>query len=371
MDRVPMKIAFYAPLKPLDHPVPSGDRKMARQLVAALRAGGHTVDIACDLRMHAATPHDAGRLDQARREADAIIARWQRQGGAGADLWFSYHPYYKAPDVVGPIICRHFGIAYVTAEASYAGKRDGDAWQASQALVIDAIGLARVNFCLTPGDAEGLARIAAADRLVMLAPFIETTGGGVKARRLHAPVRLVSVAMMRPGVKVQSYRFLAVALARLGAPDWHLTVVGDGPAMAEVRQAFAGLGPDRVGFSGELAPEAVKTLLGDSDIFVWPGFGEAYGLAYLEAQAAGLPAVALHTHGVPSVVCHGKTGLLVKDAAPDAFAAAIARIARDPALYGKFSRQARRFVAEERSLKAAAAILDRHLAPLTARQATA
>ena len=130
-----MEIAFYAPLKPLDHPVPSGDRKMARQLVAALRAAGHAVDIACDLRMHATTPHDANLLDQARREADTIIARWERRAGRPADLWFTYHPYYKAPDVVGPIICRHFGIAYVTAEASYAGKRDRDAWQASQAAM--------------------------------------------------------------------------------------------------------------------------------------------------------------------------------------------------------------------------------------------
>ena len=36
-----MRIAFYAPLKPPDHPVPSGDRRMARMLWAALRAGGH------------------------------------------------------------------------------------------------------------------------------------------------------------------------------------------------------------------------------------------------------------------------------------------------------------------------------------------
>ena len=36
-----MRIAFYAPLKPPDHPVPSGDRRMARLLMAALATAGH------------------------------------------------------------------------------------------------------------------------------------------------------------------------------------------------------------------------------------------------------------------------------------------------------------------------------------------
>jgi glycosyltransferase involved in cell wall biosynthesis len=70
---------------------------------------------------------------------------------------------------------------------------------------------------------------------------------------------------------------------------------------------------------------------------------------------------------VPSVVKDGETGLLVKDAEPDAFAAAIARIAGDRELYRKFSLAARRFVAEERSLETAARVLERHLAALAPR----
>ena len=45
-----MKIAFYAPMKPPDHPVPSGDRTMARLLVRALETAGHEVRLACRLR---------------------------------------------------------------------------------------------------------------------------------------------------------------------------------------------------------------------------------------------------------------------------------------------------------------------------------
>ncbi len=362
-----LNIVFYAPLKPPGHPVPSGDRKMARQLIAALDAGGHRVIIASEFRMYASAPHDADIIARARREAETIIARWERGGGAPADLWFSYHPYYKAPDVIGPIICRHFGMAYVTAEASYAGKRDADEWRHSQALVVDALRLARLNLCFTPGDAEGVERVAGAGRVAMLAPFIDNMPAGPAVGRTpHTPLRLVTVAMMRPGVKVESYRFLAAALARLSDLDWHLSVAGGGPSMPEVRQAFSGLERGRVSFAGELEPEAVKALVADSDLYVWPGFGEAYGLAYLEAQAAGLPVVALHTHGVPSVVRHSETGFLVSNAEPDAFAAAIASIAGDPALYRRLSGTARRFVAEERSLASAAKVLADHLLPLAA-----
>ena len=42
--------------------------------------------------------------------------------------------------------------------------------------------------------------------------------------------------------------------------------------------------------------------------YVWPGTGEAYGIAYMEAQAAGLPVVAQKTAGVPEVVKDGVTG---------------------------------------------------------------
>jgi hypothetical protein len=45
-----MRIAFYAPMKPPDHPVPSGDRRMSRLLIAALGRAGHEVELASRLR---------------------------------------------------------------------------------------------------------------------------------------------------------------------------------------------------------------------------------------------------------------------------------------------------------------------------------
>ena len=58
-------------------------------------------------------------------------------------------------------------------------------------------------------------------------------------------------------------------------------------------------------------PAAVPDVLYASGaIYVWPGFGEAYGLAYLEAQAAGLPVVAQDIDGVPGGRARWQTGIL-------------------------------------------------------------
>ena len=51
-----MRIGFYAPLKAPDHPVPSGDRQMARHLMAALGAAGHGVELVSRLRSFAPRP---------------------------------------------------------------------------------------------------------------------------------------------------------------------------------------------------------------------------------------------------------------------------------------------------------------------------
>ena len=65
-----------------------------------------------------------------------------------------------------------------------------------------------------------------------------------------ARLRLITVAMMRPGAKLASYRLLAAALARISLHDWELVVVGDGAARAEVEAAFARFDPRRMRFVG-------------------------------------------------------------------------------------------------------------------------
>ena len=363
-----MRIAFHAPLKAPDHPVPSGDRQMARLLLAALRMGGHTAEVVSTFRSFLPAP-DAGRLRAveaaAEREAGRIAASWETEGPP--DLWFCYHPYYKAPDLLGPRLAARFGLPYAAAEASHAGKRAHGPWAAWHQANAAALREADRQVCFTPRDAEGLAGMVPPDRIVMLPPFIDAPpfGPAARATRHSGPVELVTAAMMRAGDKARSFAFLAAALGALPPGlDWRLTVVGDGPEREAVRAMFAGLPVGRIAWAGERDAAGVAGAMAGADLYVWPGFGEAYGIAYLEAGASGLPSLAMDCGGIGSVVADGATGMLTPEGDLGAYARALAALIGDPARRRTLGAEARRMVLGERTVARAAEILSGALATL-------
>ena len=115
--------------------------------------------------------------------------------------------------------------------------------------------------------------------------------------------RLLTVAMMRNGDKLASYRILADALERMPHLPWSLDMVGDGEAREEIVSAVR-LPGNRVRFHGAIDSKAElkAPLRGSADLFVWPAVNEAYGMVLLEAQALGCPVVAGAYGGVASVV---------------------------------------------------------------------
>ena len=359
-----MRIAFYAPLKAPDHPVPSGDRQMARLLVRALTLAGHTVDIVSRLRSFTRDPSPASQ-DVVNAAAQAEIARLSAEWiqAKAPDLWFCYHPYYKSPDLIGPALGKAFSIPYVTAESSYSARRNVGAWATSQKAVEAGVKQAALNICFTCRDHDGLALLVPESRLALLPPFIDTSAFSTSTTG-STPPKLVTVAMMRPGDKMESYAMLAQALEACSALPWTLSVVGDGPCRDEVHTAFAGIDPARIEWLGERKPEEISAILATGDLFVWPGFGEAYGLAYLEAQAVGLPVVAQDIAGVPEVVDNGETGILTQPGDAEEYASAITRLLTDGDARREMGEAARRFVHEQRSLEGAAARLSAMLAEL-------
>jgi glycosyltransferase involved in cell wall biosynthesis len=361
-----LRVAFHAPLKPPHHPVPSGDRLMARQLMKVLERLGHTVDVASTLRTWRETP-DTGELSaleaQAREEIDRLAAEWRRDGAP--DLWFTYHNYYRAPDLIGPAMARRFAIPYVVAEGSYAKKRDRDGWAGHQALALIGLRQANLHLCFTARDISGLADVAPRERLLDFPPFLELEGNTATSRSAHVgPVRLVTIGMARPGKKLENFRQLAAALGRIADAPWRLDAIGGGAALAEARAAFGVLGEDRITFHGEQPRARVLDLIATADLYVWPGFEEAYGLSYLEAQAHGVPVVARNEGGVSAVVRHGETGLLTPPGDMDAFAAAIRALIEDAPRRRRMGEAARRFVQSERTLESAVQRLAGPLAAL-------
>lgn len=183
-------------------------------------------------------------------------------------------------------------------------------------------------------------------------------------------VRLIAAAMMRPGTKAGSYLVLARTLARIADLPWTLTLIGDGSERPAVEAAFADFPPGRVAFLGRRErPETLAAFAGH-DLFVWPGLNEAYGVVYLEAQAAGLPVVALDSGGVPDVVEPGHGAILAPDGDEAALAAAIARLVGDADLRRRMGEAARRFARQERNGESARAILGRALEALLRRRGT-
>ncbi|AVA25281.1 glycosyltransferase family 4 protein [Rhizobium sp. NXC24] len=360
-----MKIAFYAPLKSPNHPVPSGDRLMARLIIAALEMAGHKVEIASELRSFRPTPQDASSAEIARKAADEtarLLEKWRAE--PRPDLWFTYHPYYKTPDLIGPPVTASLGIPYVTAEASYSRRHDDGGWGENQRLIAEAVRQAAVNLCFTERDRIGLLDAVPEGRYERFLPFIDTAHFGPPADEA-APHRLITVAMMRRGDKFDSYVMLAQALELIRDREWTLTVIGDGPMRGEVRTLFSAFDADRITWLGERSTPEIVTALRTGGIYVWPGCGEAYGLAYLEAQAAGLPVIAQATAGVPEVVVDGVTGFLTPEGDLSAQADAIARLLGDDQKRRAMGKAAYRFVHHERSLTAASkrleAILRKHL----------
>src|SRR2546425_1087986 len=198
-----MRIAFYAPLKPPDHPVPSGDRRIARLFLDALRLAGHEPFVASRLRSFDASGDPARQTHLAalgRRTAERLVRRWQEAPETAPGLWFTYHLYYKAPDWLGPAVSAALGIPYVVAEASHAAKRATGPWALGHRAVEQALHRADAVIGLNSADRAGvLPLLRQPQRWFALPPFLDARGYPARRLRPGDAPRLIAVAMMRPG----------------------------------------------------------------------------------------------------------------------------------------------------------------------------
>ena len=114
-------------------------------------------------------------------------------------------------------------------------------------------------------------------------------------------------------------------------PDVHLVIAGEGELRASIEAHIERLGlGDRVRLLGHRkdAPAIVQAL----DVYVSSSWSEGLGTSVLEALACGVPVVATVAGGVPEMVIHEQTGLLVPARDSESLAAAILRMLRDESL---------------------------------------
>ena len=290
------RVAFYAPLKSPRHPVPSGDREIARNLIDIIAAGGAQVDLVTELKIFDKTG-DAALQEQLRDKAKVEINRLCADMPA-VDLWVTYHNYYKAPDLIGPHVARARGIPYVQIESTRARRRLTGPWARFAQSAHAAADQAALIFYFTANDLIALERDKHPQQSLMsLPPFLPTQTLPC-ASTLTGP--MLSVGMMRKGDKLASYQLIADALQHLPG-DWQLQIAGDGPARADVEALMAPFGA-RVTFLGQLSRPELAQIYRQASLFLWPGVNEAFGMVYLEAQSHGLPVVAQDRPGVRDVL---------------------------------------------------------------------
>jgi glycosyltransferase involved in cell wall biosynthesis len=243
-------------------------------------------------------------------------------------------------------------------------------------------------------DLEKLAHAAATRRLLQKVRFVlvrsesiaqrlESLGCDPQKIRIHRTgVPLEEIAFEQRAIPpdgawrcVQACRLiakkgLATTLRAFAAfaqkyPRAQLTIAGEGPLLEELRAQAAALGlGDRVFFSGFLPQPTLRALYRESHLFLHPselspnGDQEGVPNSMLEAMASGLPVVATWHGGIPEAVADGESGLLVPERDDRAVAAAMLRLASDPAAYDRMSVAAAQHVMARFDLQKQARILE-------------
>ena len=116
-----------------------------------------------------------------------------------------------------------------------------------------------------------------------------------------------------------------------GAPTMRLTIAGDGPDRGAILRLAAELGvEDKVVLAGRLDRRALRQLYATADVFILPSELESFGIAALEARAAGLPVIAMLAGGARDFITAGTNGLLARDTTE--LATFISRLALDQPL---------------------------------------
>ena len=114
-----LRILFYAPFKPLGHGHPSGDLVTATEIAGYLVKQGHEVIPASSLRCRWIY-WKPWLWPQLLLEKRRVVRRFLKND---VDLWFTYHTYYKAPDLLGPYASQKIKIPYVIFQGIYSTKR--------------------------------------------------------------------------------------------------------------------------------------------------------------------------------------------------------------------------------------------------------
>ncbi|HSF06698.1 MAG TPA: glycosyltransferase family 4 protein [Methylomirabilota bacterium] len=155
---------------------------------------------------------------------------------------------------------------------------------------------------------------------------------------------ILCVARMYPRKRVEDLLEAASTLRRR-IPTVQIRIVGHGPEWARLQSRHARLDlGDTVVFLGEVPRSTLAVEYMGAHCFCLPSVQEGFGLAFVEAMAAGLPVVACRAGAIPEVVLDRRTGLLVAPRRPAELAQALETVLGDEGLRKTLGEEGRRRV---------------------------
>jgi glycosyltransferase involved in cell wall biosynthesis len=171
---------------------------------------------------------------------------------------------------------------------------------------------------------------------------------------IPADAPVIGVVCVLRDQKALDVLLRAAAEVHARFPSAKVLIAGDGPMRVELERLRDELGlDDTVHFLGSRAD--VPALLAGFDIAALSSDYEGTPLAMMEYMAAGLPIVATRVGGVPELIAHERTGLLVEPQAPSALAAELIRLLEEPATARRLGAAARERQRAEFSIAAVTA----------------
>jgi glycosyltransferase involved in cell wall biosynthesis len=230
-----------------------------------------------------------------------------------------------------PVVVTVHTSAEQTLRASMPGARlpivQGALWAAARSLISRAdavIGVSR----------EVTEHFGATDTVAPAIdlPTVSATARESVRRELEVPEECIVVLAVGRLHRDKGLHLFIEALRGTGAVGW---IAGEGPDRQRLQELAAGTDVRLLGQRDD-----VRSLMAAADIFALPSAGESYGLAPLEAVAAGLPVVATATGAIPEIV--GDAGLVVPPNDPSGFVDAVHRLIDDPELRQNLTLAARR-----------------------------
>jgi glycosyltransferase involved in cell wall biosynthesis len=230
--------------------------------------------------------------------------------------------------------------SYHTELAAYAGLRTGQAQLETMVQLALATFYGSCDLVLSPSLAsdERLRALGIADER------IGRWGRGVDLERFGPALRTPGLLpgefvvlyagrlTKEKGVYLLAEAFLA---AKARDPRLHLALAGGGPDEEHLRELLG----DEATFLGWLGGEDPARAYASADAFMFASQTDTYGQVIVEAQASGLPVVAVAEGGPASLIEQGETGLL-SPADPEALAGELVRLASDDLLYERIRRTA-------------------------------